>query len=164
MPKGLNWRAGLKRIALIYAVCGMVAVGWVLLREPYWFSICERSFVLAARPDQGDWLRQAEQIRERRETQCVAPENRFAADNRNRLAALGMTVRPLCEPLVRTRIIPEQTVTRTNTEVLSCTVDRTMWTMRESRALRLALWLLALPLLMVGGYRVGRWVWRGFKS
>ncbi|MNL60170.1 hypothetical protein D3C87_1839600 [compost metagenome] len=55
-------------------------------------------------------------------------------------------------------------MTRTNTEVLSCTVDRAMWTMRESEALRLALWLLSIPLLIFGGYRVGTWVWRGFKS
>lgn len=71
---------------------------------------------------------------------------------------------PRCEPVEPLAYLPAETVQVSLPEVVSCSVQSSFWTITESRGLRLALVLLSLPLVGLGLFRTGRWVWRGFRS
>lgn len=198
--KPLNWPGGLKRLGLIYASCGAVAVAAVLIGEPFWFTVCPSSYTLDAKPDPVDQERYARDIRQQIDSGCsirpappdvlgrlnwdeeikhrrlaigegsvtrLAPATTIEASRTEMAAALrGGSPKPKarCKPIAPLAHMAVETVQVSLPEVVSCSVQSSFWTITESRGLRLALVLLSLPLVGLGLFRTGRWVWRGFRS
>lgn len=204
--KPLNWRGGLKRLGLIYASCSAVAVGAVLIGEPFWFTVCPSSYTLGPKPDPVDQQRYAQDIRQQIDSGCsirtpptslagkahwrreieqrrlaggdvslahlgdqsrpVSPQAAALAEQAaERLGQLGLPkLPPRCEPVAPLAYLPAETVQVNLPEVVLCSVESSFWTITESRGLRLALFLLSLPLVGFGIFKTGRWVWRGFRS
>jgi hypothetical protein len=158
----IDWHAGWRRVALLYVIVSAIAVSWALLKEPFWFMPCPKTYTVGGDIDLSTALAYQEALNRQRASGCVPSNPNDLALNRMR-ERVGVPQIAVCEPLPPPRPVPERIITRSNAEVTSCTFENALFAMRSSPASQLLLWLISIPIGLLGLLITGRWLWRGFR-
>jgi hypothetical protein len=156
------WKSGLRRVAILYAVVGTLAVAWTLLGEEWWLAPCPKTYTVGGYVDADEERAYERRLAAQFASGCWVRNPNTIRQNEIR-RQLGIAEVPICGPVAPPLRIPEQTITRSQNEVMACTWEASRSRMEYSEGLSLAVRLILLPAILFGLFMVGQWLWRGFK-
>lgn len=157
--KDIQWRQGIRRLLLLYGVMAALAVGWSLTQETFWFTPCRPTFEVPAGYDDVLLERYYADRNKQRESGCLV-------DDEVARALIPEATRArmnMCPPLTMPPLEAARTVTLTQAELNTCFWEAAWWDVENSPSIRLAGWLLLLPVALWGVFLLCQWLWRGFR-